>query len=127
MQQRPMAHPLSIFDLSPVSTNMTAGKALNNSLELAAAGAELPEMLDDLYAFAGGGFPKEHPLQNVAAVPMGVALPPVWLIGSSDNAHGSPDRGVSANRGFTAHSPQRDRCTPRSDQGRGDHGHVNGP
>ncbi len=41
-------------------------------------------MLDDLFAFAGGGFPEGHSFQNVAAVPMGVALPPVWLLGSSD-------------------------------------------
>ena len=174
-----MALPLSILDLAPVSTGMTAGEALNNSLELAVAGerlgfhrfwlaehhnmpgvassspeiligqaarmtsrirvgsggvmlpnhaplkvaesfltlealfpgridlgigrapgsdprtasafrraqtagTELPEMLDDLHAFAGGGFPEGHPFQNVAAVPIGVALPPVWLLGSSD-------------------------------------------
>jgi len=47
-------------------------------------GSELPELLADLFAFAGGGFPEGHPFQSVSAVPMGVALPPVWLLGSSD-------------------------------------------
>ena len=174
-----MAVPLSILDLSPVSSGMTAGQALNNTLELAQTaerlgyhrfwlaehhnmpgvassspdiligqiarmtsrmrvgsggvmlpnhaplkvaesfltlealfpgridlgigrapgsdprtaqalrrsqgiGSELPELLTDLFAFAGGGFPEGHPFQSVSAVPMGVVLPPVWLLGSSD-------------------------------------------
>ena len=49
-----------------------------------AGGDDLPEQLDDLFAFAGGGFPERHPFQSVQAVPAGVALPPVWLLGSSD-------------------------------------------
>jgi len=45
---------------------------------------DLPEQLDDLFAFAGGGFGERHPFRAVAAVPAGVTLPPVWLLGSSD-------------------------------------------
>ncbi len=45
---------------------------------------ELPGQLADLFAFAGGQFPAGHPFQSVAAVPFGVPLPPVWLLGSSD-------------------------------------------
>lgn len=45
---------------------------------------DLPEQLNDLYAFAGGQFPEGHPFRSVAAMPGGVALPPVWLLGSSD-------------------------------------------
>ena len=49
------------------------------------AGADdLPQQLDDLFAFGGGGFPDGHPFRSVAAVPAGVPLPPVWLLGSSD-------------------------------------------
>lgn len=47
-------------------------------------GDDLPEQLDDLFAFAGGGFGDGHPFRSVSAVPAGVALPPVWLLGSSD-------------------------------------------
>ncbi len=45
---------------------------------------DLPEQLNDLFAFAGGGFPDGHPFRAVRAVPTGVMLPPVWLLGSSD-------------------------------------------
>lgn len=45
---------------------------------------ELPEQLADLFGFAGGQFPAGHPFQSVAAVPFGVSLPPVWLLGCSD-------------------------------------------
>ena len=45
---------------------------------------DLPEQLDALFSFAGGGFPDDHPFRSVAAAPRGVALPPVWLLGSSD-------------------------------------------
>ncbi len=47
-------------------------------------GEELPEQLADLFAFSGGGFPEGHPFRSVGASPMGVPLPPVWLLGSSD-------------------------------------------
>ena len=50
----------------------------------AASGEELPQQLADLFAFSGGGFPEGHPFQSVSASPMGVSLPPVWLLGSSD-------------------------------------------
>ena len=48
------------------------------------AGDALPEQLADLFAFSGGRFPEGHPFHGVSAVPMGVSLPPVWLLGSSD-------------------------------------------
>lgn len=44
----------------------------------------LPAQLADLFRFSGGAFPAGHPFQSVSAVPMGVRLPPVWLLGSSD-------------------------------------------
>ena len=46
--------------------------------------AELPEQLADMFAFAEGAFPAGHPFQSVSAVPFGIRLPPVWLLGSSD-------------------------------------------
>jgi len=49
-----------------------------------AGGDDLPQQLDDLFAFAGGGFGDDHPFRSVAAVPAGAGLPPVWLLGSSD-------------------------------------------
>lgn len=37
----------------------------------------------ELRAFTSEGFPEGHPFQRVRAVPTGVPLPPVWLLGSS--------------------------------------------
>lgn len=54
------------------------------ALRRSAEAAELPAQLSDLFAFAGGQFPAGHPFQFVSAVPFGVPLPPVWLLGSSD-------------------------------------------
>ena len=45
---------------------------------------DLPSQLAELFAFAGGQFAPGHPYTSIAAVPMGVGLPPVWLLGSSD-------------------------------------------
>ena len=48
------------------------------------SGDDLPQLLSDLFAFGGGGFPNGHPFQSVSATPRAVPLPPVWLLGSSD-------------------------------------------
>jgi luciferase family oxidoreductase group 1 len=46
-------------------------------------GDEFLERFQELLAFERGGFPKDHPFRNVHAVPADVALPPIWLLGSS--------------------------------------------
>jgi luciferase family oxidoreductase group 1 len=47
-------------------------------------GAEdFPERFGELLAFSGDGFPEDHPFQSVVAMPADVALPPIWLLGSS--------------------------------------------
>ena len=47
-------------------------------------GNEFPNQLAELFAFAGGGFPDDHPFRTVTAEPAEVDLPPVWILGSSD-------------------------------------------
>ena len=47
-------------------------------------GNEFPNQLAELFAFAGGGFPDDHPFCTVSAEPGEVDLPPVWILGSSD-------------------------------------------
>ena len=44
---------------------------------------DFPEQLADLTAFSTGRFPTGHRFRSVQAVPAGVALPPIWLLGSS--------------------------------------------
>ena len=45
---------------------------------------DFPNQLAELFAFAGGGFPDDHPFRTVRAEPAEVPLPPVWILGSSD-------------------------------------------
>jgi luciferase family oxidoreductase group 1 len=44
---------------------------------------DFPQLFGELLAFSGDGFPKEHPFRSVVAMPADVALPPIWLLGSS--------------------------------------------
>jgi luciferase family oxidoreductase group 1 len=47
-------------------------------------GAEdFPQQFGELLAFAGEGFPENHPFRSVVAMPSDVRLPPIWLLGSS--------------------------------------------
>lgn len=47
-------------------------------------GAEdFPQRFGELLAFAGDGFPEDHPFKDVVAMPGDVGLPPIWLLGSS--------------------------------------------
>lgn len=46
-------------------------------------GEHFSEQLAELLAFEEGGFPSGHPYRDVRVVPEGVALPPIWLLGSS--------------------------------------------
>jgi luciferase family oxidoreductase group 1 len=42
------------------------------------------QRLQELVLFETGGFPERHPFRTIAAMPTGVTLPPIWLLGSSD-------------------------------------------
>jgi luciferase family oxidoreductase group 1 len=46
-------------------------------------GDEFLERFRELLLLAQDGFPEGHPFRNVRAVPADVALPPIWLLGSS--------------------------------------------
>jgi luciferase family oxidoreductase group 1 len=51
----------------------------------AALGADdFPEQLAELFAYTSEGFEDDHPFRSVSATPTDIALPPVWLLGSSD-------------------------------------------
>jgi luciferase family oxidoreductase group 1 len=133
--------PLSVLDLSPVTTATPGSAALRNSLDLARLadrlgykrywvaehhnlaniassapdimigqiaaitshmrvgdqitsyalrarqdprqGDDFLERFQELLLLERGGFPEGHPFRNVRAVPADVALPPIWLLGSS--------------------------------------------
>src|SRR5579863_8331718 len=46
-------------------------------------GDDFLERFQELILIERGGFPEGHPFRNVHAVPSDVALPPIWLLGSS--------------------------------------------
>jgi luciferase family oxidoreductase group 1 len=49
-----------------------------------ASAESFPELLGELMAFEDGDFPPEHPYRKIRAMPDDVALPQLWLLGSSD-------------------------------------------
>ena len=67
---------------APGSDGLTA-LALRRSREALHAD-DFDEQLGELFAFGHGEFPAGHPFNRVQAVPTDVALPPVYLLGSSD-------------------------------------------
>lgn len=94
-------------------------------------GAEdFPQQLDDLFAFSTGDFPADHPYRSITATPRGVALPPVWLLGSSLYSarlaaelglgfafahHFSPNDAIQAMQIYRAHfRPSVHRTTPHA-------------
>jgi len=42
------------------------------------------DRFQEMILFESNGFPQNHPFSKVAAMPTGVPLPPIWLLGSSD-------------------------------------------
>jgi luciferase family oxidoreductase group 1 len=67
---------------APGTDSLTA-LALRRSREALSAD-DFPARLDELLAFLNGGFPENHPFQQVRAMPDDVESPDVWLLGSSD-------------------------------------------
>jgi luciferase family oxidoreductase group 1 len=64
-------------------TDALTALALRRSRE--ALGADdFPARLTDLLAFLDHGFPQGHPLERIRAMPDDVAMPEIWLLGSSD-------------------------------------------
>ena len=60
-------------------------------------GDEFLERFQELIMLERGGFPEGHPFRTVHAVPADVALPPVWLLGSSGY---SAELAAAAGMGF---------------------------
>jgi luciferase family oxidoreductase group 1 len=44
---------------------------------------QFPQQLVELMGLSRGDLPSDHPFRSVRVVPSGVALPPIWLLGSS--------------------------------------------
>jgi len=69
---------------APGTDPVTASALRRSRDSWKAAGAEdFPQQFGELLAFAGDGFPEDHPFQSLTAMPSEVGLPPIWLLGSS--------------------------------------------
>ena len=66
---------------APGTDPVTATALRRSQYELEAD--DFPQRFGELLAFSGDGFPEEHPYRAVIAMPNGVGLPPIWLLGSS--------------------------------------------
>lgn len=66
-------------------TDQKTALALRRS-PLAMGADDFEEQLQDLLAYAGGGFPGPHPFASVQAQPDDQPLPPIWLLGSSEHS-----------------------------------------
>ena len=96
-------------------TDQLTALALRRATELLGAD-DFPQQIEMLRAYAGeASFPDGHPLARVMASPVGVPLPPIWLLGSSTYGaqlaarlgrgyafayHFSPDHAVPAMRAY---------------------------
>jgi luciferase family oxidoreductase group 1 len=65
-------------------------------------GESFPHQLAELLAFEDGGFPEGHPFGTVNVVPDGIALPPIWLLGSS-GASAAAAGEIGVGYAFAAH------------------------
>ena len=63
-------------------TDTVTATALRRSRDVLGA-EDFPQRFGELLAFAGDGFPENHPFRSVVAMPSDVGLPPIWLLGSS--------------------------------------------
>ena len=67
---------------APGTDSLTA-LALRRSRQALSA-EDFPARLNDLLAFLDHGFPQDHPLASIRAMPDDVPIPEIWLLGSSD-------------------------------------------
>jgi len=67
---------------APGTDSLTA-LALRRSRQALSA-EDFPARLNDVLAFLDHGFPRDHPLASIRAMPDDVPIPEIWLLGSSD-------------------------------------------
>jgi luciferase family oxidoreductase group 1 len=63
-------------------TDQLTALALRRSKERLGA-ADFPEQLSELIGLSSGQLPKSHPFAGIRVIPNDVALPPIWVLGST--------------------------------------------
>ena len=70
---------------------------------------QFPAQIKELIGLSGGTLPADHPFRTVRVIPAGVALPPIWILGSSGAGAmfaGSLGVGYSFARHFSPAPPE---------------------
>jgi len=65
-------------------TDQITSLALRRRQDTANEQDDFLDRFQEMILFENNGFPPNHPFSKVAAMPTGVPLPPIWLLGSSD-------------------------------------------
>ena len=78
----------TLHALHPGRIDLGIGRAagtdgLNARALRTAPGEHFSALLSELLAFERGQFPDAHPFSGISVTPDGVALPPIWMLGSS--------------------------------------------
>lgn len=97
----------TLAGLYPGRIDLGIGRAGGSDARTLAAlrsfgGEHFAEQMAELLAFEEGGFPEGHPFADVKVVPERVALPPIWLLGSS-GASAQMAGSLGIGYGFAAH------------------------
>jgi luciferase family oxidoreductase group 1 len=78
----------TLHALHPGRIDLGIGRAagtdgLNAQALRTVPGQQFGALLSELLAFERGQFPDSHPFSRISVTPNGVALPPIWMLGSS--------------------------------------------
>src|SRR5881227_2215680 len=65
-------------------TDQITSLALRRRQDTSSEQDDFLDRFQEMMLFESRGFPPNHPFSKVAAMPTGVKLPPIWLLGSSD-------------------------------------------
>jgi luciferase family oxidoreductase group 1 len=75
-------------------SDMITALALRRSKERLGAN-DFPDLIEELIGFGANQFPSGHPFESVRAMPTDAPLPPIWILGSTeDGARIAADFGV---------------------------------
>jgi luciferase family oxidoreductase group 1 len=61
-------------------TDQVTSAALQRGIR---GGGDVNAQIAELFAFATGAFPEDHPFATIEAMPSDVAVPPIWMLGST--------------------------------------------
>jgi luciferase family oxidoreductase group 1 len=65
-------------------TDQITSLALRRRQDTSSEQDDFLDRFQEMILFESNGFPQNHPFSKVTAMPTGVPLPPIWLLGSSD-------------------------------------------